>query len=441
MAARNLSAASLPRMSFSKDDEARYREVSAAVVAETVALYEEFLYGHGRSVDKQRWKLVKERESVYVYRARGKPGGKKKPGHEGYASDGSGGRPHLASQTSGSYSQYGHLREAESSASSIDTTGMGPGAALAAKSRLPVMIATAAIPGSIEDAMYGAFVDDSASFRRRSFYQQDQADDCVMLATIDTPSKEDPFRFLGLAWILRNFNGLGAVVKSRDFLFLQCTGMTRSSRGEQIGYAVMHSVPHRDLPELQDLGIVRGQMSVCALSRQMGDQVVDVFMQTVMHPGGNVANFFSLPETATAMLAAGKPMNSAQKKKLFWMMRKRAKASTSGPISPTSSISSGGGALGASIIGGTRRQPQESDHCSSCKKPFGRLFSGGGTFCQICQQHVCSRCSVSKKIVIDATDKAIVVRPFNFCIACTLSTRGCSALQVHADELSQRQRM
>lgn len=403
MAARNITASSLPRMSFTKDDELRYREVSDACLGETMALYEEFLYGHRRVVDTRRWKLVKDRENVFVYRERAKSSSSSSGsssnggGNNGYTSDGSSsGRVQLPS-----YSRYNSLREHEGSVSSVDTTGMGPGAALAAKSRLPIMITTAAIPGTLEDAMYGAFVDDTASFRRRSVYQKDLAEDSAMLATVDTPTREDPFQYLGIAWILRNFPGLGAVVKRRDFLFLQRTGLTRTSRGERVGFAMMQSVTHRDLPELLELGIIRAQMTVCALYRQMGDQVVDVFMQTVMHPGGQVANFFIIPETATAMLAAGKPMTCAHKKKLFWLMRKNAaKASQDNsfgstmrggmPLSPTSSTSSGAASMSMS----RRLHPrQETDHCASCKKPFGKIFSSGGCYCQICQQ-VGRRCGV-----------------------------------------------
>lgn len=53
---------------------------------------------------------------------------------------------------------------------------------------------------------------------------------------------------------------------------------------------------------------------------------------------------------------------------------------------------------------------------------------------------MCGRCSVSKKIVIDATEKSLVTKPFNFCISCTLTTRSYPALQVHTDELQNHLR-
>lgn len=391
MAARNITASSLPRMTFTKDDEQRYRELSDACLSETLGLYEEFLYGNNRVVDKRRWKLVKERENVFVYRERARSNSASKAhGPAGYSSDDSAGSGHVQLPSQSNSHQHlnatQYLRDLEGSLSSVDTTGMGPGAALAAKSRLPVMITTAAIPGTLEDAMYGTFVDDTATYRRRSYYQKDLSEDSAILATVARPTREDPYQYLGIAWMLRNFPGLGAVVKRRDFLFLQRTGLATTSRGERIGFSIMQSVSHRDLPQLIDLDIIRAHMTVCALYRQMGDQVVDVFMQTVMHPGGNVAGFFAVQETATAMLSAGKSMACAHKKKLFWLMRKNAHKGLmdhSEAGSPTSSTSSGP----ASSMSMTRRlQRHETDHCASCKKSFGKLFSSGGSYCQICQQ-------------------------------------------------------
>lgn len=251
------------------------------------------------------------------------------------------------------------------------------------------------------------------------------------------------------------------MVKPRDFLLLQRIGLSRTSRGDLLGFTITQSVPHRDLPELSQYEIIRGKMSMCTIYRQMGD-LVDVFVQIVMQPGGNALNYFMIQETATSIMSVGKPMDVAQNKKLFWLVRKNAvEASMAMPGSPGTRSSSA-----SSSSSMHRLQRHESDHCAACKKSLTRIFSTAGSFCQICQkvlhlyrdcvwwwqtltcllrgltwkQRVCSKCSVTKKLVIDASEKTVVIRPFNFCLGCTLTARSYSPLQVHAEELAQRTR-
>ncbi|KAG6616610.1 NADH-ubiquinone oxidoreductase chain 5 [Phytophthora cinnamomi] len=424
-----ISSSTLPRMRFTKEDVQHYHEISDACLAEVLDKYEEYLYQGERHIDERRWKKVKSRESVVVYRERSTSDAdlSNKSGHD-----------FGSSSSSNSSGPAYHARHDTSTA--VETVSNGPlsglGAALAAGTKIPVMICTASIPGTLEDAMYGSYVDDAASFRRRSAYEQDLADDIGMLATFDRPSQKDPFQFMGLTWVLRSFPGLGAVVKPRDFLLLQRIGLSRTSRGELLGFTITQSVPHRDLPELPQYEIIRGKLSTATIYRQMGD-LVDVFVQIVMQPGGNALNYFMIQETATSIMSVGKPMDVAQNKKLFWLMRKNAvEASMTTPRSPSTRSASSSSSSSTQH----RLQRHESDHCAACKKSLARIFSTAGSFCQICQKRVCSRCSVTKKLVIDASEKTVVIRPFNFCLGCSLTARSYSPLQVHAEELAQRTR-
>ncbi|KAE9025229.1 hypothetical protein PF011_g3131 [Phytophthora fragariae] len=390
-----ISSSTLPRMHFTKEDVQHYREVSDACLAEVLAKYEEYLYQSERHIDERRWKTVKSRESVVVYKERLTSDADLR--HKSGQDFGS------SSSSSNSSGAAYHARHDPSTA--VETVSIaplsGPGAALAAGTKMPVLICTATMPGTLEDAMYGSYVDDAASFRRRSAYEQDLADDIGMLATFDRPSQTDPFQFMGVTWVLRSFPGLGAVVKPRDFLLLQRIGLSRTSRGELLGFTITQSVPHRDLPELSQHEIIRGKMSMCTIYRQMGD-LVDVFVQMVMQPGGNALSFFMVQETATSIMSVGKPMDVAQKKKLFWLMRKNAvEASMAMPRSPSTRSSS----ASSSSSMQRRIQRHESDHCAACKKSLTRMFSTAGSYCQICQQRVCSKCSVTKKLVIDASEK------------------------------------
>lgn len=56
-----------------------------------------------------------------------------------------------------------------------------------------------------------------------------------------------------------------------------------------------------------------------------------------------------------------------------------------------------------------------------------------------CLQMICSRCSLKKKIVIEATEKKVILKPFVFCIVCTIKATNFSAEQVQVEELRERQ--
>lgn len=380
-----ISAKFLPHIRMTAEDEVDYKSLAAESLRETLLAYEDFLYVRERRVDSKRWKIVKERESVKVYRARSSGGSSSTSGDRSTAST----VPMLSTPSSSSYRGGGSVK--------MSTSELGPKAAAAANSTQPLMLVHGVIQGTVEDAMYGSYVDDTASLRRRIEYDNDVLEDAAVLGTLETAtSPDDPFHHLNIVWLLHNFPGLNSVVRRRDFLALNMTGTTTTSRGERIGYSIMHSVQHRDLPELTPAGIVRAHFSYCLLFRQIDSERVDLFNQTVVDPGGSIMNFLVMADTSQSLLSCGKVMNSAHKKKLFYFMRKQSRANAAAangsinglsndasPLSQSSSSVSSPRAL-ARYQNSTNRQI--SDTCAACDKSLNKLFSSGGCFCQICQK-------------------------------------------------------
>ncbi|RLN50408.1 hypothetical protein BBJ29_000932 [Phytophthora kernoviae] len=54
------------------------------------------------------------------------------------------------------------------------------------------------------------------SLQRRSIYTKDGMEDLVMLDTVESPTKVNPFGFLGATWFLYSA-GLRAIIKQRDY--------------------------------------------------------------------------------------------------------------------------------------------------------------------------------------------------------------------------------
>lgn len=377
-----MSAKFLPRVHITAADERELKNLADESLRETMHLYEEFLYVGRRQVDKARWKLVKECETVQVFKERND-----KAGMETAASLGS-------------------------ARNKRHTMEIGPKAAMAANSRMPLMLVAGTAQGTLDDALYGMYADDTSSLRRRGTYEKDMMEDTAVLSSIEGPSFTDPFHHLNVVWMLRDFPaGLNAIARRRDFVLLDKMGTTTTSRGERVGYYIVHSIQHRDLPELKQANIVRGLLSYCLVLRQLDAERVEIFNQTLVDPGGSLMAFIVVTEAAKTLLSCGKIMHSAHKKKLFYFMRKQARLNaltatnrvSPSPLSHSSSSSESGS--DASVLARYQMtMRQVSDHCGSCEQKISSFFSSGGVFCQICQR---VRCPVSRLCCASCVDGTV----------------------------------
>ncbi|TYZ57382.1 hypothetical protein PybrP1_004614 [[Pythium] brassicae (nom. inval.)] len=410
-----MSAKYLPRLHITPADEHELKNLADESLRETMHLYEEYLYVNRRQVDKARWKLVKEYEGTQVFKER----------EDRSAVDAA------AAESLSSTRNKRHTME------------IGPKAAMAANSHMPLMLMSGTAQGTIDDALYGVYSDDTSTMRTRGAYGKDMMEDLAMLASIETPTLHDPFDHLNVAWMLRDFPGLNAIARKRDFLLIDKMGTTTTSRGERVGYYIVHSIQHRDLPELKQAGIIRGLLSYCLVFRQLDGERIELFNQTLVDPGGSLMAFVVVPETAKTLLANGNVIHTAHKKKLFYFMRKQARlnALTASHVNPSPHSNSSSSSENSDASVPARYQITRrlvSDHCASCEKKIGSIFSSSGVFCQICQRMVCGRCSVKKSIVIEATERKLVLKPFVFCILCTLKAKNFPAAQIQIEELRER---
>ncbi|RLN98849.1 hypothetical protein BBJ28_00015083 [Nothophytophthora sp. Chile5] len=434
---RFLGSAMLPPMTLTDDDAHEYRSIAAESFRETSALYEDFLYQQNRTLDTRRWKLVRSKDNVQVYRQRS---GSNDAGMTTTASAASlaASQGPVSGPPTSLTSSPGPLED--------DTLFIGPGSSLSVASKIPVLVSTGTVQGTLDDVMYGVFTNDTASLRRRAIYGKDRVDDVAMLGALETPTHAAPFDFLGVAWML--YPGLGALVKQRDYVVLLRTGIATTSRGERIGYGISQSVSHRDLPPLQHLDVLRGSMSFCVLYRQLDDQLVESFMHTVVDPGGAALTFFVLQEIAASTMGLAAPIECAHGKKLRWYLQKTAarQADASGAsASFSSSSSSSSAATEPNHPSSHQHKPQElsvrgesaPSSCSYCHKSIGKLFSQSAQ-CPICrEQWVCRHCSVSKSLVVRSSRHKVgmTTHAYAFCLGCFLTAKNRSAVDIQRDEV------
>lgn len=116
----------------------------------------------------------------------------------------------------------------------------------------------------MEDAAFGALADNEARWRLRDTYIGDGYDDVKLLATVQAPTREDPFRFLGVKWATKT---MGTFMTQRDMVYVESTGVTRDSNGEKAAYLLMHSYALDRVPELSEFGVIRARISSCFIIR------------------------------------------------------------------------------------------------------------------------------------------------------------------------------
>lgn len=409
------------------------------VVAETLAANEAFIAA-GRVLRGSHWRLVRTKEAVQVYQQRPTAGLSadvddvlvlpETPDRH---------RRGRRRGTAGSVDR-GEVSNPVSDFNTFDPDKMTVVEAMK-RPHVPLLALHGVVEGTLDDTMYGIFADDDVSWRWRSAHVNDRFDDARLLATLARPDASDPFRFAGVKWFAKEHPAvLSAIVQRRDFVIVEASGLTTDSQGNRVGYMLMHSVALRGVPELAELGIIRGCLSFCYLVRQRdGDtRTVEIFGRGFSDPLGDMMERVSVAIAAEALIAAVSVVDYAYVKKLtYFAKRYKQKHQRAGRPSEgdsedkrcescrTQSISFGGSAGGGSgVLSGI----------------LSAVTSGGAaTQCNMCRRRVCAKCSVVKKMTVDVSPQSAVQRSLRFCVKCVMKAKEAPAWDIAIRALSKSQ--
>ncbi|TMW59120.1 hypothetical protein Poli38472_007265 [Pythium oligandrum] len=375
-----LTASMMPQLRLTKEDERELRALGNELEAEALKSYEDFLYIHRRQIDKTRWKALKSHQDLHAYRERDDT-------------------KHIVH----------HIRPSKTNKNRA--MEIGPQASLAANSGMPLGMITGTISGTVDEALYGTTFHSTGTLRQRNAYQKEHMEDSAVLSVIEPPSHEDPFQFMGILWYIKQ---LPLAARPRDVVVLSHVHQSQMSNGEFIGVSVYHSIQHQDLPELTDMSVVRSQTSLVTIFRQLDEERVDVFMTFFVDAMGNVPATMAMTEATKTFFAAANACETSFKKKLHWMMHDmRVQRQLS-----------------------AMENDSDDSVCTLCCKSLTSVFSSGGCICQLCNKRVCSKCSMTKKIIIEATTTSIECKPVDFCHSCAMHAKSYPALDV-AQQLLQ----
>ncbi|KAJ0403911.1 hypothetical protein ATCC90586_003993 [Pythium insidiosum] len=353
---------------LTEEQSQEYENVTNAILEETLEEYHRFVHLDNRTLHKKRWKPVKTRENLTVYKELDRSVMRVPT------------RVPSGSVTAPSpHSTSGHS-SASSSTSSTITSNMH-------EWKLPKLLGVGTIVGTLEDVMYGVAAPDVKTMLLRSSYVQDELVDGGVLYQMKGAVEDDPFRFLGIKWLVKAHpTGINAIVAPRDTVVIDGVGIRIDANGERIGYHVFHSVELPECPELKDLGILRGYLSSCYLFKQLRNGTVEVYMKSYCEPGGNLPEAVATLSVANALIGCWKSVRCSHGKKLAWMIKnaaaeriKRSKETGQNLNAKDTSTSTG-----------------KKYECELCHGSFRAYKSANG--CQICLKVICTRCQSAQKV-------------------------------------------
>ncbi|RLN81064.1 hypothetical protein BBJ28_00022110 [Nothophytophthora sp. Chile5] len=372
------------------------------LVREHIESYERHIQQDKRRLDQRRWKLVTKRENVRVFSEQAMP--------RGSSGGGDGGGQGSASRTPRK-----------------NAAGAEVGAALA---DMPTLLLVGTIEGSLDDAMYGVLNPTVDSMRVKSSYVGDKFANCAVLATLERPTSRDPFRSLTLKWFEGDHPHIfRPIVRNRDFVFMEATGLAKLSSGEAIGYHVMHSV---HFPEARAIGSnIRAHMAVCGLYGQRSDGVVDVFTKTTANPGGHVASAIAVKYASMALASAQKLIDCAHLKKLAWMVSRRMPSATGSGSGSTASSTRSHHSFNS-------RDANTARVCFTCGEgaSYRRLSIPRYDVCTLCGRQMCSACKVTKELSFIDGNGGLMRHKMRFCQPCVSDAKHVSARAVACDEFA-----
>ncbi|CAI5717622.1 unnamed protein product [Hyaloperonospora brassicae] len=250
---------SLPPLHLSALERRASREFMQLLLAHTLREFEGHTYGHGGVADTRRWKPHTQRDDLTVFRER---------------SAGRTGRRLLTA--------------ARRQHCCLELPLLEPTVATLSS---PTLLLTGVRRGRVEDAMSAVVTESQQDFALAVTYKHTDVADCAILETLEPPRPAAPYHYLGLKFFVRRSPTEGHVLKHRHSIYLEFSGLATSSRGEVVGFHLMHSValaPGAAFPDLRAFNSIRALQSTRYVYRQKTDALVDVFMVGNMDIAGRV---------------------------------------------------------------------------------------------------------------------------------------------------------
>lgn len=368
----------IPALSPSLDEQSTCQKFMERMLQHTVREFEHHTYSNQGVVDRNRWRPQASHDELSVYRERESGATANRLAKVLRSSTAR--QPQLFSKT-----------PAALAPTTLMITGVGH--------------------GRVENAMEAVVTQTQEELALVVTFMHDDVADCAIVHTMEEPTPDDPFRFLGYKYFVKKSPTDAWVVRHRHSMYLEATGTTKTSTGETLGFHLMHSVALPGFPDLADRHSIEAHQSIRYLYRQKNDKLVEVFALANMDLAGMLvkplSNFF-IVDTVVGVVRL---LDLAEARRLTAMARDQRGESSSQR------------SAGVAIV------PPSSDKCRVChgsnKKKAALFGSSRVTKCQVCRQPVCSRCQANKRVFASNPDGILgTFRKISACMACVAIANG-----------------
>ncbi|KAJ0409372.1 hypothetical protein ATCC90586_000994 [Pythium insidiosum] len=264
----------LPRIRFSEERRQQYEDICDDLIQRALEEHHAF---HSSTHMNARWKLVRQRDALSVYRHRTPV------------------PPLCAVPVAGAHAR-------------------GP----AACSRSSLMMASGFLPGTLNDTMLGVYCDTTETLRIVKSILSDRFLDGAMVHVFEKNSIRAPIIFSGIKWFAMQSPG-GHLIHNRDALCFERMGRIVDTDGNYFAYHVLQSIDLVEWPANRSK-LLRVSLSMCYLYRQVSDHWVGCFMLGDYDPGGSVPQSISDFAFADMMLSVGNVLECAHAKRFSMLM-------------------------------------------------------------------------------------------------------------------------
>lgn len=362
-----LAHAPFPQLRLNDNDKVAVEELADLFVSQTLTDYETHLQQGHDVVDETRWKMVKRFEDVTVYQDR----------------------------------EAIRARRMSRDGVVLDDD---------ATKDMQKLLWFGTIRGNLDDLMYAVINATADEAKVKSAFVGNNVLDFAVLDTIMQPTLADPFRGLQIKWAVNGGPAvMRSVVRCRDFVYLESTGMTTSSTGERIGYHILHSIAVPGAPELREHKVIRGNMTLYHLYRQKSAGVVETYVKAFIDVMGEMPASVATFVSTKGVVSVWRLGELAEMKKLIWLLKQRKSVHS------------------------------RSSSCRMCHRNFSSLTRRHG--CRVCSSCVCARCSVPKKIFhISPLTHTVTQTSVAVCTPCMRRVLTTSGLEVALDDVTRESR-
>ncbi|EGZ14721.1 hypothetical protein PHYSODRAFT_506768 [Phytophthora sojae] len=271
----------------------------------------------------------------------------------------------------------------------------------------PSLLLLGTVKGNLDDVMYAMVTPTEQAMKIKSNCTHDGVIDRKVLHEIVRPSVDDPFRHVSVNW------SLYADSEPHDYVCVEATGVTHTLRGERVGFHLSHSVAFSQLPSFSEShGVERGHRSICSLYRETTAGEVECYVRGFFdfRDGDNeLLTNIALHAIANQWLSFSRQIEFAHMKKLVWRLRRNS-----------------------SDLDDFVMAAAVEEH----KRKMSEAALNREATCRSCEQAVCPRCRVKKRVCVLAPDQRTVLeKRRSFCAPCIAEVTTSNARAIAQEEL------